>query len=127
VDDIASFTMSDTTTTINGLDPKYVSKAKEQAAREERYRITLLREMRLPGLEMIIDRAIAQGHDPNDVALECCQALKMKSECDAQVAKLKRDASFCDAVPAGDAPLDHKTETKANDNIVAAFRKKKPR
>jgi hypothetical protein len=114
-------------TTINGLDPKVVAKAKQQAARAERYRIEMLQAMRLPGLEQIIDQAIEEGHEVNEVALECCKALKWKNECDQRVAAFRRDAAELSTVPIGDAPFEYGRGAKGepNKNIVAGFKRKK--
>ena len=119
-----------TETTINGLDPTVVTKTRQEAARGERNRIAMLRAMRIPGVEHIIDEAIERGYDPNEVALECCRAIKEKAECDANIARLKGDCIAASQVPAGDAPFRFKAsgeevETEANKAIVAGFRRKK--
>lgn len=117
-----------TTTTINGLDPKFVAREKHEAAMAERLRMEKLRAMRLPGLETIIDEAIEQGHSPDEVALACCKALKDKNESDAWIASFKRDASSAAKVPACEAPFKEKKlgeeeETPVNKSIVKGFRK----
>jgi hypothetical protein len=88
----------------------------------------MLSAMRVRGVESIIDRAIQEGEDPDEVALECCRALKLRNECDARIAALKRDASIASRVPAGEAPLvkpKNEAEGSANKSIVQGFRRPK--
>jgi hypothetical protein len=115
--------------TIDGLDPNSVNKVRIDSQMAERSRIEMLKAMRLPGLETIIDQAIQEGHDPNEVALVCCKALKAKQESDNWIASFKRESQAAAKVPACDAPFAEpkpdSEKTEANKAIVGGFRKLK--
>ena len=87
----------------------------------------MLQAMKMPGLEQIIDEAIEEGRDVNEVALACCEALRFKNECDQRVAAFRRDAAELSTVPIGEAPFEYGRSAKGepNRNIVAGFKRKK--
>jgi len=85
-------------------NPELLAEIEAQAAKDERKRQRGLDAMLHPGLEPLIERARAEGKQPEDIVMEANALLREQIASTGMMDALKRDAAPAKAVPICEAP-----------------------
>lgn len=118
------------TMTREEIAPELLATIQHEARVAERARLSALDALNGPGLSQIIEKAKAEGKQPNDIALECLATTKQQLNASQTTSALARDAAAARGLPAGDAPAGkpaEKPEAKGARLVAAAFKLTRPR
>ena len=70
---------------VEDLNPELLAEVRREAATRERARLAALEQMRGPGTEELVQRAIDRGQSPESIAVQALEILKT-AQCQSLVA-----------------------------------------